>query len=223
MAAQEPTKQICPGCGEKVAADLRYCVYCYRPMAGAKPSRAHVDMASRIATTHRDDPTVIFLPEEHEAIKRRARRRKRLIITAAISFVIIIAGAVTWQILNRQWREKERALARETAARRELKLLADALERFRIDVGRYPTNEEGILSLARKPAAIKSGDGALGSHWAGPYLEHVPEVDPWGNDYIYQTADRGESFELFSAGPGGEIGSQSQFRVTSQNEPESLN
>jgi hypothetical protein len=53
------------------------------------------------------------------------------------------------------------------------------------------------------------------NNWYGPYLESVPEVDPWGNDYIYQTADGGLSFELFSFGPGGETGSGSRIYVAS--------
>ena len=47
------------------------------------------------------------------------------------------------------------------------------------------------------------------------FLKHVPEVDPWGNDYVYRTEDAGRSFELYSSGPGGETGSDSRFRVTS--------
>jgi hypothetical protein len=47
-------------------------------------------------------------------------------------------------------------------------------------------------------------------------MESVPEVDPWGNDYVYHTGDNGRSFELFSTGPGGETGSDSRFRVASQ-------
>jgi hypothetical protein len=45
----------------------------------------------------------------------------------------------------------------------------------------------------------------------------VPEVDPWGNDYIYKASADGRSFELFSYGPGGETGSDSRFRVASPN------
>jgi general secretion pathway protein G len=215
MAAQEPESLICPGCGAHNAADLRYCVNCYRPITGKKETIAHIESARAVATTHRDDPTIVFLPEEHEAIIRRARRRKRLIIAGLIALVMAIAGAFVFNTLNRKWQEEKRAMARHEAARADLTKLADALERFRTDVGRYPTNPEGLRGLTHKPAAFMASDAAQMNKWYGPYLESVPEVDPWGNDYIYQTADGGQSFELFSYGPGGETGSGSYLYVTS--------
>jgi general secretion pathway protein G len=167
-----------------------------------------------IDTTHRDDPTKVFLPEEHEAIIRRRRRRKRLLITGAVVFVLAVAASVTFYYLNRHWRESEKAMARENMVRRELRLLSDALERFRMDIGRYPTTEEGIGSLTRKPS-IKE---VSGGQWFGPYLDGVYEVDPWGNDYIYEATDAGQGFTLLSYGPGGETGSGSPFQVTSLHE-----
>jgi general secretion pathway protein G len=214
MATQELDAHICQQCGAKVAPDLRYCVHCYSPV-GASASRAHVELASKTATTHRPDPTLVFSPERHEARVRRARSRKRMIITATIVLVVVVAGSIALNIINRGRREAQRTMAREQAAHRELNALAEALDRFNADVQRYPTNEEGLRCLARKPAAFEAGEGRS-SYWFGPYLESVPEVDPWGSDYVYHTVDGGRSFELFSPGPGGETGSDSRFRVTSQ-------
>jgi general secretion pathway protein G len=157
---------------------------------------------------------MVFSPERHEAIARRTRSRKRLIIAASMALLVFIAGSISLKVLNRRWRDAERVMARERAAQREISTLADALERFRADVLRYPKNEEGLRSLARQPAVINEGSGRL-TYWYGPYLDTVPEVDPWGNDYIYKTSDDGRSFELFSYGPGGETGSDSRFRVAS--------
>jgi general secretion pathway protein G len=190
-------------------------VHCYSPVS-ARASRAHVELASKTATTHRRDPTLVFSPERHAAILRRAQKRKRIIITATIALVVIVAGLIAFNTVNRNRRETQRIMAREEAARRELSTLAEALDRFKADVERYPTNEEGLRSLARKPAAFIA-EGGRASFWYGPYLESVPEVDPWGNDYVYRTEDGGLSFELFSTGPGGETSSDSRFRVASQN------
>jgi general secretion pathway protein G len=215
MAAQEPDRRICSGCGANFSARLRYCVNCYRPVATEKAARLHVESASGIATTRREDPTKVFLPEVHEAMKRRARNRKRWLLAGAIAFVLAIAGLATFSYLNRRWQESEKAMARERMARRELRLMADALERFRTDVGRYPTTQEGIRSLARKPFIKNFGEGYQTSQWLGPYLESVPEVDPWGNDYMYEATGGGDEFSLFSYGPEGETGSGSQIQVTS--------
>jgi general secretion pathway protein G len=213
MAAQERDPHICEQCGAEVAADRRYCVHCYFPVSTAA-SRAHVELARNTATTHRHDPALVFSPEKHEAIQRRVRNRKRMIITAAVALVLIVGGLIAWNVVDRNRREALRVIAREEAALRELELLADALNRFKTDVRRYPTNEEGLRCLARKPAAFMIESGP--SFWYGPYIENVPEVDPWGNDYVYRTDDGGNSFELFSTGPGGESSSDSRFRVVSQ-------
>lgn len=215
MASQEPAKYICSGCGAKLAANLRYCIYCYRPVAAQRGARAHLESARAIDTTHRDDPTKVFLPEEHEAILRRARLRKRLLITGAIVFVLAVAVSVTFYHLNRRWRENEKAMAREQMARRELRLLSDALERFKMDIGRYPTTEEGVASLTRRPSLKGFSGSTRAEQWLGPYLDGVYEVDPWGNDYVYEASDAGQGFTLYSYGPGGETGSGSLFQVTS--------
>ena len=215
MATQEQDAQKCQQCGEGLAPDLRYCVHCYFPV-GASASRAHVELAGKTETTHRPDPTLVFSPERHEAMVRRARSRKRMIITASIVLVVVVGGSIALNIINRGRREAQRTMAREQAAHREINALADALDRFKVDVQRYPTNEEGLRCLARKPAAFEAVGEGRSSYWFGPYLESVPEVDPWGSDYVYHTVDGGRSFELFSPGPGGETGSDSRFRVTSQ-------
>ena len=216
MTAQQEDLKTCEECGARLAPDRRYCVRCYAPV-GAAATRAHVELAGEIATTHRVDPTSVFSPELHEAIARRSRTRKRLIATASIALGLIVAGSVSLKVLNRRQREAARIVARENSARREIQTIADALVRFRTDVLRYPTSEEGLRSLARRPAVINEGKTGALTYWYGPYLETLPEVDPWGNDYVYKSTDDGRSFELFSYGPGGETGSDSLFRVTSQN------
>jgi general secretion pathway protein G len=219
MATQESSKQTCAGCGAKLAQSLRYCIYCYRPLSNQGKARAHIESASAVNTTRRIDPTIVFLPEEHEAIERRKHHRKRLFIIGAVAFVIVVASSIAWYQINRSNHEKERAMAREHMAERELGLMFDALERFKLDVGRYPTNQEGIRSLTIRPAGFKLEGGAQPKYWLGPYLEGSYEVDPWGNDYVYQTGDGGASFELFSSGPEGVTGSGSRFYVTSPPSP----
>ena len=215
MATQEQDAHVCPECGAQVARDRRYCVHCYSPV-GRGAARAHRELARETATTHRPDPTLVFSPEKHEEIGRRTRRRKRIIITAILALATVAAGAIVLNSINRNRLAAQKTMAREQAAQRDLNTLAEALERFKEDVRRYPTNEEGLSCLVRKPAALRQDVDGNQSAWFGPYLEHVPEVDPWGNDYVYRTADAGRTFELFSPGPGGETGSDSRFCIGSQ-------
>lgn len=215
MAAESPDKQRCAGCGATLAANLRYCVNCYRPVAGARPSRAHVETARQVETTHRPDPTTVFLPEVHEANLRRARRRKRAAIISATVILLAAAAIATWLALTHQSPEQRQTLARSEMARRELRLMAEALEHFRNDIGRYPTGVEGLHGLINRPAAFRPSDDARVNQWLGPYMEWLPEVDPWGNDYVYEVTEAGQGFLLYSHGPGGETGSDGQLQVTS--------
>ena len=213
MATREQDVIACEQCGAKLTSGRRYCVHCYSPV-GTSATRAHVESAREITTTRKVDPTIVFSPERHEAMLSRARSRKRMLIAAVIAVAVVAGGSIALQVISRHQREAEKLMARDRAAQRELSALADALERFKADLLRYPTNEEGLRSLARKPAVIKQDSEHL-NYWFGPYLDSVPEVDPWGNDYIYHTTDGGRSFELFSYGPEGETGSDSRFQVIS--------
>lgn len=215
MTTLEQDAYICQECGAKVASDRRYCVHCYSPVRRGAV-RAHVDLARETATTHRPDPTLVFSPERHEAIARRSRSRKRIIITSIVMLAIVVAASIALNTINRNRRATQRTMAREHAAERDLNSIVEALEKFKDDVGRYPTNEEGLACLIRKPAAVSQDADENHSAWFGPYIDNVPEVDPWGNDYVYRTSDGGRNFELFSSGPGGETGPDSRFRVESR-------
>jgi general secretion pathway protein G len=220
MVAESPDKQRCAGCGAALAANLRYCVNCYRPVVGARPARAHVETARQVETTRRADPTVVFRPDVHEARLRRARRRKRAVIVCAIVALLTTAGIAIWLTLTHQSPDQRRALARSEMAHRELNLMAEALERFRGDVGRYPTSAESIRGLINRPAAFKPTDDARVNQWLGPYLDSLPEVDPWGNDYVYEVTEGGQGFRLYSHGPGGETGSSGPLEVSSSGDRE---
>ena len=195
---------------------LRYCVQCYSPVAGTRAARAHVELARETPSTHRPDPTIVFSPEKHEELKRRSRRRKQTVIAVASLVVIIVAGLIALNSIKQQRLAAEKAVARDAAAFRDLNMLGEALERFKIDVGRYPTNAEGLAGLVRRPAEFPADNLDHSSYWFGPYIETVPEVDPWGDDYVYQTNDGGRSFALFSHGPGGETDPDGKFSVSSR-------
>lgn len=200
--------RTCPSCGAEISPELRYCVVCYKPAYGARVDSLHTGAAKQMGATRPVDPTVVFLPEEHEAIERRRANRRRLIKVAA-GLLLLIAGASTaWLMIASKRAAGRQQAAREEMARREISMLADALEQFRVDVGRYPSEKEGLQSLTRRPFSDLSA-------WSGPYLDGVYEVDPWGNDYVYRAAAGGEGFELFSYGPAGETEGTVYIRVSS--------
>jgi len=84
------------------------------------------------------------------------------------------------------------------AARAQMRALAQGVEQFRIDTGRFPTSSEGLAALQTAPP------GAAG--WRGPYLRQAVPADPWGNPYRYRSPAEGKDFEILSLGKDGQPG-----------------
>lgn len=87
----------------------------------------------------------------------------------------------------------------------QIKMLKGALETLRLNIGRFPTLQEGGLQILYSPPA----DEKLKMLWKGPYLdEHVPP-DPWGNPYQYSIPGKdGQPFALYSLGADGKSGGE---------------
>lgn len=83
-------------------------------------------------------------------------------------------------------------------ARAQIAAIETALENFRIDVGRFPSTEEGLRALDESP-----GDDPK---WAGPYLRKTLPPDPWGNPYVYRSPGTRGDFDLYSLGRDGRPG-----------------
>lgn len=85
-----------------------------------------------------------------------------------------------------------------TVARAQIESIGKALDTFRLDVGRYPTAEEGLSVLMSRP------ENAHG--WNGPYLKKEVPKDPWGKPYIYSPKAENGDFQVLSMGKDGQIG-----------------
>jgi general secretion pathway protein G len=90
--------------------------------------------------------------------------------------------------------------ARSDAARVQLDALEQALDLYRLDVGEYPSADQGLAAMIRAPS------GSTG--WNGPYLDgsDVPP-DPWGHAYVYRVPGSDGPYDLYTLGadnrPGG--------------------
>jgi general secretion pathway protein G len=92
----------------------------------------------------------------------------------------LIVAAISPQIIGRLDSSKVRA------ARLQLDVVLSSLDVFFVDVGRYPTNEEGIGALLVQPATAEG--------WAGPYARSPRNItDPWGQQLFYQIDDAGQA------------------------------
>jgi general secretion pathway protein G len=84
--------------------------------------------------------------------------------------------------------------------RAQIDALQKALDQYRIDVGRYPATEQGLVALTQRPAGE--------SRWAGPYLVKAAPQDPWGRAYLYRAPGEHGDFDLWSLGRDGQPGGE---------------
>lgn len=89
----------------------------------------------------------------------------------------------------------------QAVAKSQVESFSRALGAYRIDVGSYPTTEDGLSALLNKP-----GDAAKSAKWNGPYLEKNVPTDPWGRAYIYRSPGAKSDFDLISYGKDGQPG-----------------
>ncbi len=91
--------------------------------------------------------------------------------------------------------------ARVTAARADINTLVQSLKRYKLDNQRYPSAEQGLDALIRKPTA-----GAVPPNWK-PYLDKLPN-DPWGRPYQYLNPGVRGEIDVFSFGADGQPGGE---------------
>jgi len=83
-------------------------------------------------------------------------------------------------------------------ARAQLDALEKALEQYRLDTGHYPTQEQGLVAIIKKPGNEP--------RWDGPYLKKELPLDPWGRAFIYKVPGERGDFDLVSLGKDGAPG-----------------
>ena len=113
-----------------------------------------------------------------------------------VTIILILGGMVIPRMAGRTEQ------ARQAAARADIETnIAMALDLYELDSGRYPTTEQGLGALIRKPSSSPAP-----TNWNGPYLKkRKTPVDPWGKAYTYASpgVHNLEDYDLYSYGPDG--------------------
>ena len=121
-------------------------------------------------------------------LKKNVAKRGFTLIELLV--VIVILSVLAALIVPNLIRRGE--TAKVTAAVTDLSTLTNLLEQFRLDMGRYPSTEEGIFALTDMPADDEN--------WQGPYTLNDIPLDPWGSEYIYEYFEGEDQYELLSLG-----------------------
>ena len=116
--------------------------------------------------------------------------------------VVIIIGLLAGLVLPQFIRQEEKAKLRTTKA--QIELFGTALDTFRLDVGRYPTTDEGLQALRQKPGGLE--------RWDGPYLRKELPLDPWSKPYAYRSPGEHGPYDIVSYGADGTPGGDGDNR-----------
>lgn len=130
-------------------------------------------------------------------LARRARAAGFTLIEIMVVLVIIgvLAALIAPNVLDRA------SDAKVTAARTDVNNLMQALKLYKLDNQRFPSSEQGLEALVRKPAA-----GPTPPNWK-PYLDKLPN-DPWGRPYQYLNPGVKGEIDVFSLGADGQPGGE---------------
>ena len=131
----------------------------------------------------------------HMQMRRHRRQRgftlmELLVVLAILGLLVSLVGP---QVLN------QLGGAKTKTAKIQIRDLEQALEMYKLDVGRFPSTSEGLDALVSKPG------NAAG--WNGPYLKggKVPN-DPWSREYHYKYPGERAELDIFSYGQNGSPG-----------------
>lgn len=117
-----------------------------------------------------------------------------------LMLVLVILAVLATIVMRNFAGQSEKA--RVTTAKAQIGNVSGALDQFEVDVGRFPSSEEGLASLMEQPGNSKG--------WAGPYLKQKISNDPWGHPYLYKFPGQHnpKGFDIFSSGPDGAEGTE---------------
>ena len=133
--------------------------------------------------------------KQHNTRKQTGFTLLELLVVLGI--IAMLAGLVGPQVM------KHMVEAKVKAAKVQIEDLAQTLDMYKLDVGSYPTSEQGLDALIEAP------DGA--QRWNGPYLRKskVP-LDPWNNEYKYTSPGEHRKFDITSLGADGKDGGEAE-------------
>ncbi|UVJ46108.1 type II secretion system major pseudopilin GspG [Pseudomonas sp. LS1212] len=131
---------------------------------------------------------------------RRALRREQGFTLLELLVVLVVLGLLAGLVAPKYFNQLGKSEAK--VARAQIEGLSKALDLYRLEVGHYPTSEQGLQALTAAPTDE--------TRWAGPYLQKNVPQDPWGRNYVYRAPGENGEFDLLSMGKDGQPGGEGE-------------
>ena len=127
------------------------------------------------------------MPYSHPSHRQKQSGFTLIELLVGLLILGLLAGLVGPRVL------KNLGGAKTDTTQLQIEEFGAGLDLFHLEVGRYPTTEEGLQSLSVEPAGL--------NNWNGPYMKKndIP-VDPWGNAYHYRSPGENSDYDLYSFG-----------------------
>ena len=110
--------------------------------------------------------------------------------------VLVVLGLLAGIVAPKYFAQLGRSEVK--VAKAQIEGLGKALDLYRLEVGHYPSTEQGLQALVTAPSDV--------TRWTGPYLQKKLPQDPWGRNYTYRYPGENGEYDLLSMGKDGQPG-----------------
>ena len=132
-------------------------------------------------------------------LRRIANGRQSGFTLIELLVVLVILGLLAGLVGPRVL--KYLASAKTDTAKLQVEEFSAGLDLFHLEVGRYPTSDEGLDALVHQPAGVRN--------WNGPYLRknRIPQ-DSWSRDFHYESPGQHGAYDIYSLGSDNAVGGE---------------
>lgn len=139
-------------------------------------------------------------PVARRAASRNTHAASRGFTLLELLVVLVIIGLLAGIVAPQYFAQIGKSNTK--VAKAQIESFGQALDQYRLDVGHYPTTEQGLASLRKLPQQEL--------RWQGPYLKRDIPPDPWGHPYVYVRPGTHGDYDLISLGADGQPGGEGE-------------
>ena len=129
-----------------------------------------------------------------------ARRPQSGFTLLELLVVLVVLGLLAGIVAPKYFAQLGRSEVK--VAKAQIEGLSKALDLYRLEVGHYPSTEQGLQALVTAPTDEP--------RWTGPYLQKKIPQDPWGHNYNYRYPGENSEYDLLSLGKDGQPGGEGE-------------